>query len=763
MRGSFETSNSVTALLRSRAHRFASTLASLSSSDGRLLVILSVLLTGVVVALGVLILKQGSEQTWVEHTLIVENHLSNLWSALQDAETGQRGYLLTDDAAYLDNFARGAATTEIELKAVASSTTDNPTQQQAIAKLKPIIEQRLAVIREVTAIYRSGDRQRAIALLHTSGQTLMDEARLLITGMRAEEERLLATRQAQASSSAVALRIAFAAALAFLILTCLVIMKDYRERLRRAQANQLALEATNRQLTAAAETDQQFRTLVQGIADSALYMLDPQGRVSSWNSGARRIKGYAEEEILGQHFSQFFTKEDRSNGLPQRELEITRREGKYEGEEWRVRKDGVRFLASVHLNAIHDDNGMLIGFAKITRDITDRRAAQAQLQSTQEQLAQSQKMEAIGHLAGGIAHDFNNMLAVVVSSFELVRRKLARGEHDVDAIITAGIDGARRAASLTHRLLAFARRQPLSPQPIDVNRLVGGMSELLNRTLGEDIRIETVLAAGVWTTYADPSQLENSILNLAANARDAMPSGGKLTVETANVHLDDAYAGSFTDVPAGQYVLVAVTDTGTGMKPETLAKAFDPFFTTKPEGKGTGLGLAQVFGFTKQTGGHARIYSELGEGTTVKLYLPRYTGVDEVKEKAPMRALSAAKPHETVLVVEDDERVRRMAVASLRDLGYTVFEADGGARGLQILDAHPEVLVLFTDIVMPDMNGRKLADEAQRRRPELKVIFTTGFTSNAVVHGGIVDLGVNILQKPFTIEDLARKIRQVLD
>jgi CheY-like chemotaxis protein len=330
--------------------------------------------------------------------------------------------------------------------------------------------------------------------------------------------------------------------------------------------------------------------------------------------------------------------------------------------------------------------------------------------------------------------------------------------------VDAAIDGARRAALLTQRLLAFSRQQPLKPESIDANRLVAGMSHLLRHSLGAEIHLETVLAGGLWRTHTDPNQLENVILNLAVNARDAMPEGGRLTIETQNAHLDARYAAAHLGVPAGQYVLIAVTDTGAGMPEEVIAKAFDPFFTTKEVGRGTGLGLSQVYGFVKQTGGHVKIYSEPGHGTTVKVYLPRQQGGerehhgDEQLEDMPL-----GETQEVVLVVEDEPAVRQFSVDALSELGYRVLEADGATAALRLLDAHPEIALMFTDVVMPEINGAKLAQEARRRRPALKILFTTGYTRNAVVHNGVLDQGVELIGKPFTIEELAAKVRNVLD
>ena len=380
----------------------------------------------------------------------------------------------------------------------------------------------------------------------------------------------------------------------------------------------------------------------------------------------------------------------------------------------------------------------------------------------EDQIRQMQKMEAVGQLTGGIAHDFNNMLAIVIGGLNLVQRRLAKGDTDVGQFISGAMEGANRAATLTQRLLAFSRQQPLSPQALKANDMVSDMSELLRRTLGETIQMETVLAGGLWQTYADAGQLENVVLNLAVNARDAMPDGGRLTIETANCHLDNAYAAEH-GVAEGQYVLVAVTDNGSGMPPEVAAKAFDPFFTTKGVGKGTGLGLSQVFGFVKQSGGHVKIYSEPDHGTSVKIYLPRYYGNAEAPARTLARGVPYGKSSEVILVVEDDLRVRELAVQMLRDLGYGVLEAEDGACGLQMLDRHPEVCLLFTDVVMPGMSGRLFADEARRRKPELRVLFTTGYSRNAIVHNGVLDPGVHLLPKPASLEQLALKVREVLD
>jgi len=510
-----------------------------------------------------------------------------------------------------------------------------------------------------------------------------------------------------------------------------------------------------------------FQHMVEGVVDYALFMLSPEGIISNWNTGAERIKGYSAADIVGQHFERFYTEEDRAAGVPVRALETATREGKFEAEGWRVRKDGTRFWASVVINPIRDRSGDLLGFTKITRDMTERRKAQQDLMRTQEQLAQSQKMEGIGQLTGGVAHDFNNLLTIIIGNLETIQRQLGNGNADSARLARSAdlaMRGARRAEALTQRMLAFSRQQPLDPRSVDIGRLVTSTSDLLRRTLGETVTVETVLAGGVWRTFVDPNQLEVALINLAVNARDAMPQGGKLTIETANVYLDDRYAAGEAEVLPGQYVMLAVSDTGTGMTHEVLTRAFEPFFTTKDVGHGTGLGLSQVYGFVKQSGGHAKIYSEVGEGTTVKLYLPRLhaEGAAETEEAPATMAGSAGT--ETILVVEDDADVRSYTSETLRELGYSVVEATNGATALRALDDNPDIDLVFTDIGLPGgMNGRKLADAVREKRQGLKVLFTTGYARNAIVHDGRLDPGVDLITKPFTQAALAARLRDILD
>ena len=511
------------------------------------------------------------------------------------------------------------------------------------------------------------------------------------------------------------------------------------------------------------ESQDQLRLLVQGVTDYALYMLDLEGRVSSWNAGAERIKGYSQEEILGHHFSRFYTDEEREAGVPSKGLRHATTEGRWETEGWRVRKDGSRFWAHVVIDAIRNDEGELVGFAKITRDITERKNAERELDKARQALFQSQKMEAVGQLTGGVAHDFNNLLTVILGGLDTVGRCKPDDTVRIRRALEMSRHAAERAANLTSRLLAFSRKQPLEPTSTNLNTLVRNMADILYRTLGEQIELESVLAPRVWPVEVDQNQLESAILNLAVNARDAMGGAGKLTIETQNTFLDETFAARDSEVRPGQYVLVGVSDTGSGMTRETLDRVFEPFFTTKEAGRGTGLGLSMVYGFVKQSGGHVTIYSEPGQGTTVKLYFPRAGLEQEALDDESNPEYPPASEDEFVLVVEDNPDVRAFSVMSLTELGYQVLQAPDAERALAILRSDAKIDLLFTDVVLPGETGRDLANEAARIRPGLPVLFTTGYSRNAIVHHGRLDAGVQLLQKPFTFEQLASRVREVLD
>jgi PAS domain S-box-containing protein len=513
-----------------------------------------------------------------------------------------------------------------------------------------------------------------------------------------------------------------------------------------------------------AESEQRYRRLVEAVVDYAIFQLDVEGRISTWNPGAQRIKGYSAGEIVGKHFSVFYTDEDRQVGVPARALKEAGEKGKYEAEGLRVRKDGTRFWASVVIDPVRDDAGKLIGFAKVTRDITERVNALAALRETQEQLAASQKMEAIGQLSGGIAHDFNNLLMIVQGNLESAQRHSKDVPNpNLQRALGNAMRGAQRAAALTSRLLAFSRRQPLDPKPLDINKFLTGATDFLQRSLGEQVQLEAIGAAGLWDVEVDVNHLESALVNLAINARDAMPGGGKITIEAANVFLDEAYARANPETSSGQFVVLCISDTGEGMAPDVLARAFEPFFTTKEPGQGTGLGLSQVYGFVKQSGGHIKIYSEAGQGTTVKVYLPRLARRGaEVEEEAGLAA--QGEVGETILLVEDDGDLRVYLADVLRAMRYRVLSASNANIALAYLKQQDtRVDLLLTDIVMPGRNGRELAKEAQELRPGLKVLYMTGYSRNAVVHHGRLDEGVDLLQKPVSQTELAARVRDVLD
>ena len=511
------------------------------------------------------------------------------------------------------------------------------------------------------------------------------------------------------------------------------------------------------------ESERRFRLLVQSVVDYAIYMLSPSGIVTNWNMGAERIKGYSSAEVLGRHFSTFYTPEDIEAGAPARALETARREGRYESEGWRVRKDGNRFWASVVIDAIYDA-GELVGFAKITRDLTERREAQLQLEQSREQLFQSQKMEAVGQLTGGLAHDFNNLLAGISGSLDLLKLRVSQGRiSELDRYITTAKGSADRAAALTHRMLAFARRQALDPRPTDPHRLIGGMEELVQRTVGPQTRVRTSFATAPWIILCDPNQLENAILNLCINARDAMPDGGEILVAVANIALD-GFAARMRDLTPGDYVSISISDTGQGMTPEVAARAFDPFFTTKPLGMGTGLGLSMTYGFARQSGGQVRIHSQPGEGTTVRLLLPRYDGAAERQAlQAELGNPAWAGAGETVMIVDDEPTVRMLVSEILQDLGYAAIEQSEGASALKQLQSDIRVDLLITDVGLPGgINGRQLADAARQLRPALKVLFITGYAETAVVAHGQLEPGMHLLTKPFAMDTLAARIKMII-
>jgi PAS domain S-box-containing protein len=629
-------------------------------------------------------------------------------------------------------------------------------------------------------------------------------------------------------------------------------------------------------------SERNFALLVGSVIDYAIYMLDPQGVVTNWNAGAERIKGYSAREVVGTHFSRFYTPDDCARGVPAGALATARQEGRYSAEGWCVRKDGSRFWASMVIDPIVD-HGTVIGFAKVTRDVTERMQAEAALIESEylargvidsaldgftqldedgrivqwnpraealfgwprkdavgqflsslvvaeqdrarfnddlraaglhgaraagrpiemmhrdsrmipvelsvsllslngdyrtnvfirdlsekiqieAQLRQAQKMEAVGQLTGGLAHDFNNLLQGIIGSLDLIQLRVDAGKTaDVARFVRGAMNSADRAAAMTHRLLAFSRRQPLDPRPVLANPLVCSMADLLQRTLGEQVTLAFELAPDLWSTMCDPNQLESAILNLSINARDAMPEGGRLLIRSRNVASDDVDARQGPQARGEQYICIEVVDNGAGMSPEVVEHAFDPFFTTKALGQGTGLGLSMVYGFARQSNGRCEIHSKPGEGTTISLYLPRCIATADLQagEQPPGGAQAPSGQGELVLVVEDEDVVRHVVVEVLHQLGYTALEAVDGDAGLAALKANETVHLLISDIGLPGMNGRALADASRELRPELKVLLMTGYAADASAPGGFA-AGMELITKPFTVDALAGRLRKML-
>ncbi|PDT04797.1 hybrid sensor histidine kinase/response regulator [Rhizobium chutanense] len=501
------------------------------------------------------------------------------------------------------------------------------------------------------------------------------------------------------------------------------------------------------------QSEEQFRRLVQGVSDYAIYMLDPDGNVSSWNFGAERIKGYRPDEIIGRHFSTFYTPEDRAAGVPETALGVARAEGRFEREGWRVRKDGSRFWASIVIDVIRDEEGDVLGFAKITRDITEKMETQRALEQAREELFQSQKMEAIGQLTGGIAHDFNNLLMAVLGSLEILKKRMPQ-DLSLTSLVDNAVQGAQRGAALTQRMLAFSRRQELHMEPIDVSGLVRGMMDMLSRSLGPLTVIETSFPVRLPTIRTDPNQLEMAILNLVVNARDAMPSGGRIMLRAS----EETVSPGKRALPPGRYIRIAVIDEGEGMDAKTMEQAITPFFTTKGVGKGTGLGLSMVQGLASQSGGRLMLKSSLGEGTTAELWFPVVTAARVATAAAdlPQRADNASHGLR-IVAVDDDALVLMNTTLMLEDLGHTVFEAMAGPEALEILRRQPVDLVI-SDHAMPRMTGAQLAKAIRDEWPEMPIILATGY---AELPEGTGIPNLPRLGKPFSQAQLAEAISRI--
>jgi PAS domain S-box-containing protein len=526
------------------------------------------------------------------------------------------------------------------------------------------------------------------------------------------------------------------------------------EERRRAEE---ALRRLNETLEAQVEERTLERDQIWQLSTDLMDVCRSDGTLVAVNPAWTTMLGWSEEDLLASNFLGLIHPDDVESTLAElASLDQGAQTFRFENR-FRTRDGGYRLISWTAV----PKEGL---FYAIGRDITAERGAAEALRQTEEALRQSQKMEAVGQLTGGIAHDFNNLLTGIVGSLDMLRTRVSQGRLEaVDRYVTAATTSANRAAALTHRLLAFARRQPLDPRPVQANALVASLEDLFRRTVGESVTLEVVLAGGLWPTLCDPNQLESALLNLVINARDAMPDGGKLTIETCNAHLDEAYIAAQRDVRPGQYVCICVTDTGTGMPQDVIGRAFDPFFTTKPIGQGTGLGLSMVYGFARQSEGHAKIYSEVGQGTTIKIYLPRYRGETDAEiEAATLAEAPRAESGETVLVVEDEPVVRSLIIEVLEDLGYRTLEAADGPEGLKILQSRRHIDLLITDVGLPGLNGRQLADAARERRRDLKVLFITGYAENATLAAGFLEPGMQMITKPFAVDALAQRIRSII-
>jgi PAS domain S-box-containing protein len=705
-------------------------------------------------------LHQG--QRLVTHTIDVITTAEALKREMQRAENNQRGYLITGNSAYLDPYKAALHEVSDLLAKLTRLTADSPEQQRRWPILEKQIEFKRDEMRKTVEARETEGFDAAKRIVETNfGAAAMRAIEQTIDAAVAAENDLLRERQELLAETGRAALVAdlIRGGLALLAMGAggVLVWLGFRSVAR----SQLAL----------GESEERFRGLLESTPD-AMVIVDQDGIITLVNAGAETAFGYSREELVGKPVEMLVPQRLQEQHVDHRAQFLADPRARLMGTGLELlgrRKDGTEFPVEVSLSPHRTADGLLILSA--IRDITERKQAEAALahereerERTEEILHHAQKMEVLGQLSGGLAHDFNNMLGVIVGSLEILQRRLRTDDPKVFEPIETAMQAAERSAVLTHRLLAFSRQQPLEPKPFDVNRLVSGMSSLLNRTLGEGVAIETVLSAGLWTVSADVNQLENALLNLAVNARDAMPNGGKLTIETANVDLDEAYAAAHTEVSPGQYVMLAVSDTGIGMDQETIDKCFEPFFTTKGPQHGTGLGLSQVYGFVKQSGGHIKIYSEVGQGTTVKLYLPRHMAEDITRAVEVSALPASTSPREaTILVVEDNELLLASVATMLRDQGYRVLTAPDAAAAFQLLEADPNIKLLFTDVVLPlGVNGRQLADEARRRWPTLLVLFTTGYTRNAIIHQGRLDPGVDLIIKPFTYTALLAKIQNVL-
>ncbi|WCS23799.1 CHASE3 domain-containing protein [Methylobacterium sp. NMS14P] len=680
---------------------------------------------------------------WSQHSYRVLSTTKDLAIALRDAERGQRGYVLTGRDEYLAPYDAARDRLGLLQGELQRLTADNPVQQERIRALAPAIQHKLEELAQTLQARRDGGLENALRIINgDAGRNHMREAEAMLDGMLSEEQRLLDERLSQNDGRAAWVRWMVIAGSALAVLTMLWAAR----LLNQAWSRSHSTEAEQRALALRLRTT--LDSLSQGVA-----VFGPGRRLANWNECFQVLLDLPKAMLRPGTAYGTFAEHTGEPGRPALESEDQVRHGSRNPREAvtyeRERADGHHL--EIRRTPMPDG-----GFVLTISDMTKRAQAEAVLR-------EAQKMQAVGQLTGGIAHDFNNLLQVILGNLEFVRAKLD-GDARLQTRIERAAWAAQRGATLTGQLLAFARKQPLAPAPVDLAATMPDLIPLLRRTLGEHIEVRYVETAGLWPAMADRAQLESAVLNLALNARDAMPGGGRLTIELGNKVLDETYARGNAEITPGDYAMVAVSDTGHGMTPEIVARVFEPFFTTKPDGKGTGLGLAMVFGFVRQSGGHVKIYSEPGEGTTVKIYLPRAVGAVTAVGQRTASPVELPRGTATVLVVEDEAGVREIACAILSDLGYRVLEAVDGEEGLRVFGANAATVdLLLTDVILPGkVRGRELAERVQALRPEVRVVFMSGYTENSIVHHGRLDDGVHLVAKPFKREQLARKVAEVL-
>ena len=677
--------------------------------------------------------SERDAQAWVRHSYQAIEAQRHIQDDVQTAETGMRGFLLSRDPVFETGFRGYLARIPGDLKTFRDLTVDNPVQRARADRLEKLIQSRIAGLNAGVAANPEPTIRAPQALQGLArGRDQMSAIRAEIAGGLAEEQRLLGLRDRERRQSE-NLVIVFAVGAGLITLGILLLAAVMLVR------NNVSLAAAEKSRANEAAI---LRATLETARDGLAYFT-ADGQLCAFNAQFFTLLGLP-SHLAGDH-STISDLAAAESDWPFPVLMAPTADEPAQGSRhlaWKNRELDI-------YKAVVATGGFLIGVV----DVTARMRAEAIVR-------QAQKMEAIGHLTGGVAHDFNNLLQIISANLDLASAgPEVAANPPLRQRLQNAIGAVTRGSRLTGQLLAFARRQALDPRSIDLGRIIRDMTDLLRRTLGERIEVETVIAGGLWNTLADPTQVENTILNLAINARDAMPDGGKLTLEVANAFLDDAYAAAHAEVSPGQYVLLAVSDTGTGMPPDVLTRVFEPFFTTKPEGKGTGLGLAQAYGFVKQTGGHIKIYSEPGHGTTIKLYLPRTRREKDVLDHAGDQPAQGGTEH--ILVVEDDEGVRVAVVDMLAELGYRVSKAGDAERALALLETIKPDLI-FTDVVMPGtLHTREFTRRAQEKYPAVRVLYTSGYTQNAIVHNGKLDDDALLLSKPYRKDELARKLRSV--